>query len=171
MHRFMFHALVASMIARAALTLTSCDGGGGGTSQASTTVMMGAAGGQAISPDGRLVLDVPPGALAANMMITITTLAAGEGSAALQALTPDFAWDLGPDGLQFAMPVAVTVDLPFPATAVAGNIDVGIPGMTLISGGVVEFPASVTSTLDMAAGTLVAQRPLRFREIFCFSGL
>jgi hypothetical protein len=66
---------------------------------------IGAAGGSLTSSDGLFTVDVPPGALASDTLITIqpitNTAHGGDGNA----------YRLTPDGLTFALPVDVTVDL------------------------------------------------------------
>jgi hypothetical protein len=65
--------------------------------------VVGPAGGRITSPSGRMVLDVPAGALAADTEITITELEAGEGP----TVGPVF--DLQPEGLQFAQPATLMI--------------------------------------------------------------
>ena len=76
------------------------------------TPIAAAAGGTATSPDGRLTLEIPPGALDADTTITIRPLS-------LAALPPGPlgegwtgpAYELGPDGLDLATPATATFTL------------------------------------------------------------
>lgn len=65
--------------------------------------VVGPAGGRITSPSGRLVLDVPPGALLVNTEITITEQEPDEGP----TVGPTF--DLRPDGLTFAVPATLLI--------------------------------------------------------------
>jgi len=80
-------------------------------SPTATTAIVGASGGAIVSPDGRLTLDVPPGALPGDTTIRVRRLALDEIPAALRNRGVERLYDLDPDGLEFALPVGVTLDL------------------------------------------------------------
>lgn len=64
--------------------------------------LVGADGGTVISPDGGLVLDIPPGALHEPVEIALERVAPLDRLVLIE-------YDLGPDGLQFSAPVSVTI--------------------------------------------------------------
>ncbi len=70
------------------------------------TVTIGPLGGRIVSTDGRVTLDVPPGALAADTVISIRPADPDELPALLAGVGA--AYDLGPDGLQFQLPVTAS---------------------------------------------------------------
>ena len=82
-------------------------GGAGGTGGASTgaRTIVAAAGG-AITADG-IVLDIPPGALAADTDITLT-VSDGSTSPAAATLVAKV-YDFGPNGTKFSKPVKLTI--------------------------------------------------------------
>lgn len=78
-----------------------------------TVALIGPAGGELITPDG-VTLSVPPGALADTQPISARRL---RDTAALPAALADplvplhAALELGPEGLEFALPVTLSIDL------------------------------------------------------------
>jgi uncharacterized protein YjdB len=140
---------------------------------------VGPAGGQVTAAAGKVTLVVPPGALAAPVPLTVTAV---QNPPAHPALIPGTAWDLGPDGIQFAQPVTLRIryePAQLPGGTIAGQLRVArhtggawvpVPGSTVdiatatvtavITGfslyGVIEVPASVASvTVSPADATLV----------------
>jgi hypothetical protein len=81
------------------------------------TAALGAAGGRITSLDGRLTLDVPAGALATEVPVTIRRLEPGEIPPAVADLQPDVAYELAPEGLRFAAPVTAALTLEAPPRA------------------------------------------------------
>lgn len=81
-------------------------GGGGSQGEAPAAQpgnVVGPAGGRIASPSGRLVLEVPPGALPTDTEITITEREPGEGP----TVGPVF--DLQPEGLAFSVPATLLI--------------------------------------------------------------
>jgi len=95
-----------------AMILAGCLGGGGGSSSgigAETTKTIGADGGMVMSPDDRLTLAFPAGALPANTEITIEQLDPDDPPAPFNVEDGvAAAYDLRPDGVDFDEPVTVT---------------------------------------------------------------
>ena len=69
---------------------------------AAGTRITAAAGGKVSDPAGKVTLSIPAGALAADTDITVAVIAPSGGSAS-------DVFELGPDGLQFAKPVAIEI--------------------------------------------------------------
>lgn len=69
---------------------------------AAGTRITAAAGGKVSDPAGKVTLSIPAGALAADTDITVAVIAPSGGSAS-------DVYELGPDGLQFAKPVAIEI--------------------------------------------------------------
>ena len=69
-------------------------------------VVTPSAGGVVRSADGRVTIEVPPGAVSADTTVTIRA-AADDPADAL--LVPGSAYELGPDGITFAVPVTLTI--------------------------------------------------------------
>jgi uncharacterized protein YjdB len=82
----------------------------GRTGSATVTVrdggFIGPAGGQAVGAAGNVTLVVPAGALTANTAITITAVQNPQPD---PKLAPGTAYDFGPTGTQFALPVTVRI--------------------------------------------------------------
>jgi hypothetical protein len=102
---------------------------------------IGPGGGTLTSADGRLVLEIPAGALAAPETITIAVRAPEEldaafsSNAALVGDDPLF-YDLGPEGLTFAIPARVSLVVPATAEIHDGSGDslsVKVPSLVLLS--------------------------------------
>jgi hypothetical protein len=79
------------------------DGGDdSGSPQVTTVHVTAAAGGTVADPSGNTTLVIPPGALAADVDITLTVLP--KSGAAVVDVS-----EFGPDGLQFSVPVTLTI--------------------------------------------------------------
>jgi len=76
------------------------------------TATIGPTGGTITSHDGRLVIEVPPGALDAPTEMTIDGAAPSRLPASFEGTDIFEVYDLGPDGLTFEPPLAVTFHLP-----------------------------------------------------------
>lgn len=73
------------------------------------TETIGVGGGTVVSTDGRLTLDVPQGAVAADTDISVTLVPADQRRPELEELDgDDILYDLQPSGLQFSESVAIT---------------------------------------------------------------
>jgi hypothetical protein len=132
---------------------------------ASATI--GAAGGRLTSADGLLTLDVPPGALAGDTVIAIRRLAADELSQDARDLGATVGWVLGPDGLQFAVPVTLTVQVGAP---LGGSDGVGLPLALLFTesgAGPAEPLPEQQFTVDDVNGAVAASGTLtHFSAVF-----
>jgi hypothetical protein len=92
----------------AALVLSACNGGGDGA--ASPTPMEETR--FVISDDGRLTLEIPPGAASQDVQINITSVPLDDLPEELRVLQgAGDGYRLEPDGLEFSEPVAVSLDL------------------------------------------------------------
>ncbi|MEZ6194562.1 MAG: hypothetical protein R3F20_02375 [Planctomycetota bacterium] len=145
-------ALLASLV-----LLGGCGGDGGGFTGATASAVIGAAGGQVSSADGRLVLDIPAGALGNDETITITAIGAADLSGTMADFAPQLAWRLEPDGLVFAQPVAITLDLGAAPAEVAGVSTFEIPAVatqSLATG--FDLVDLDDIEVDLALGTVMA---------------
>ena len=96
---------VVAIVAFAALAV-SCGGGSSGKT------VIGVEGGVATSDDGKLTLDIPPGALDEEIELTISAVSVDELPEALREVSGTGpAYRLEPDGLVFDEPVPVTLKL------------------------------------------------------------
>ena len=87
------------------VVLAACGGNGGGVISAEN-------GGTATSDDGKLTLEIPPGALGEDTEITVTAIPVDELPEALREDADGGpAYRLEPDGLEFSQPVAVSLEL------------------------------------------------------------
>jgi len=91
------------------LSILGCSSGG--SSLSGISQMVGSGGGQVMSADGDLTLDIPAGALPADTEITIRKLAPSQLGPAFEGADVAAAYELGPDGLTFQQPVTVTLRL------------------------------------------------------------
>ncbi len=105
---------------------------------------IGALGGVIEYPDGRLRLSIPEGALAEDTEITVRELADEELEPPLAGATLEKVYRLGPDGLQFALPVTVTLQLPGSSEPAPGESNVAV---------FANFSASADS--EVPAGQLI----------------
>jgi hypothetical protein len=96
-----------------ALIASACGGGGGGGGhhEVSVTEDVGAAGGTVSTPDGKVALTIPPGALGNTEAITITEVDTSSLPPEFDGTDPVAAYELGPDRLQFQAPIALTLEL------------------------------------------------------------
>ena len=96
---------ILSLILFSIFSYVSCDGGVNGVSSA----IIGPEGGSITSLDGRLTLDIPAGALDEDTEITIRKLNESEIPPESNVIDVDSAYELLPDGLEFLVPVTVSV--------------------------------------------------------------
>jgi hypothetical protein len=96
------------MLALAALSCGSEKSGGPSGTGMSATMMVTASAGGTVTLEGT-TLPVPPGALPADTVITITSSTAAPPSGCKSWNSPVFTFE--PDGLAFLMPVAMTITL------------------------------------------------------------
>ena len=78
------------------------------------TSIAAAAGGIATSADGRVAVDIPPGALPGDTDVSVKRLAPADWAPEITAAGPvPPVYELGPDGLTFSQPATLTVELGF----------------------------------------------------------
>jgi hypothetical protein len=114
-----------------------------------TCAVIGAGGGTLASADGHIRLDFPPGAVAADTVITAVPRAVS----AAAGFVGNVVYELGPDGLVFAQPVRLTLGYDPAALSVPeATLRIG----KLIEGGVGEFASdpAVDTTRHTVAGSL-----------------
>ncbi|MCA9514883.1 MAG: hypothetical protein KC635_08075 [Myxococcales bacterium] len=118
---------LARALRRAALLLTllapvaacDADGGGGGGGE---SAVIGPAGGKLTAFGGQLVLEVPPNALDEDVTITARRVATPPGG-----LLAGHTFELGPEGLGFAVPATLTITVDGAAvTGGLGNPDLRV---------------------------------------------
>ena len=100
------------------LIAASCGGDGGGGSGTEGTAgatlagstRVGTAGGEVSSPDGRLTLSIPAGALSENVDISVSSPPRQEWPEDVIDLEPLAVYHLEPDGLEFEEPVSFEIE-------------------------------------------------------------
>jgi hypothetical protein len=128
---------------------------------------IGGPGGTLVSDDGLLSLGVPAGAVPGDTIIAIRKLDAAEAAAA----GAEMGYALGPDGLQFAAPVTVTLRLPETPVATDGSIgaDVGVLFTTDAAGGNRELPSVQDALIDGVANlATISAEVTHFSNVFLF---
>jgi hypothetical protein len=116
---------------------------------------VGSAGGRVASADGKIQLDIPAGALAAEIEIAVSPKTA-EGSA-----LPGSAYELHPDGILFAKPIRVT--LAYDPASLPGGVTETNLGILLQATGGLAMPMP-DAVVDVAQRTVSA-------DIVHFSGV
>lgn len=145
------HRLFSASIFTAALLVSGCSGDGGVT----VTVAVGSTGGIIESGDGRLKLEIPPGALSDTQSITVQRAPVSSiPEAVREASSVSPVYELGPDGLQFALPVRLTLQID--TESVATDEDVEVPAYYLLSesGDAISIAAEQRAELDADSGVL-----------------
>lgn len=113
---------------------------------------IGVAGGSVEHPNGA-ALHVPPGALAADVELTLKPVAAPDAQT-LGAQPLGNALDLGPDGTQFLVPVDVVV--PFDRSKLPEGTEPNQLRVMIAPGGSTEF-AQLDTVVDLDRGVLIAK--------------
>ncbi len=125
--------------------LAGCGGGGGSDTPTSASVEIDASGGSASSADKRLTLTIPAGALANPTAITIEEVPAGNGA---------IAYSLAPDGLVFATPASVALDVGSLTETASGSPHTLVTAFRVAADGSAAEPlGDQTLTIDADAGT------------------
>lgn len=119
------------------------------TGGATIVVVAGPQGGTVSDEDGRVTLDIPPGALSTTIQISVSAVASPLPSS---ALVPGTAYDLGPDGTQFAQPVQLTLSYD-PSALLEGMQEQFLKIATVQAG---EWVVLEGSTVDSGASTVTA---------------
>jgi hypothetical protein len=129
-----------------------------------STTITAAAGGTLTSQDGKATLTFPPGAVAQDTVVTITPVDPKSLPASLQGA--DLAFDLKPDGPQFAQPVQVSVTVPETPKQPDGSLQVALGSLLTATGNTPEALGNQTITVDgdnnqtTISGTLTHFSPL-----------
>lgn len=111
-----------------------------------STTITAAAGGTLTSQDGKATLTFPPGAVAQDTVVTITPVDPKTLPASLQGA--DLAFDLKPDGLQFAQPVQVSVTVAETPTQPDGSLQVALGSLLTATGSTIETLGNQTIMVD-----------------------
>jgi hypothetical protein len=108
-----FRRLAAGLLAGAVLVLAACDGGDGEPDATATPELTATPESTIVtSDDGKLILTIPNGAMPEGTNVTATAVSLSELPPELQQLSgARDGYRLEPDGLQFSMPVTVTLTL------------------------------------------------------------
>lgn len=115
--------------------------------------VIGAAGGRVASADGGAVLEIPPGALKADVTVRIS-------AGAPSSLPPGVLRNnevkrllrFEPDGTQFELPVRVSLRLPGPPAAAGGIQEAPVRLLASRSASGIELLANQDQTIDLATG-------------------
>lgn len=117
-------------------------------------------GGSLTSTDGKLTLDVPPGALSEDTEITAMPISLDELSPELRELAEGgLAYRLEPDGLQFSQPITISLQLAeedLPEKLPANSI-VAFSLLTQGQNGEPEFLEEVQTEASLADGSVVVR--------------
>jgi hypothetical protein len=119
-------------------------------------VVVGPAGGSVSTADGRLTMVIPPGALAGPQTITVGAVDPAT-LPPIPGAQPAFAFQLGPDGLQFSRPAEVRLRLDGSPVRPDGTIDVRVVPLVSLSAGTVEVLVNQRLLVDATARTAVAR--------------
>jgi hypothetical protein len=117
--------------------------------------IIGPAGGLVTSADGRLVLDVPVGALAGATKITIAGTALGDLPSQFEGISDAEAYTVGPPGQTFAMPVTARFDTGAAFVAPDGTLTATLTMPYSLEGDVVVPLTDVSLESDETTDTLV----------------
>lgn len=140
--------------------IVGCSSGGGSLSGISQ--MVGPSGGQVVSADGDLTLDIPAGALPADTEITIRGLPPSDLGPEVTA-----AYELGPDGLLFQQPVTVTLRLDQSPLGPGGVLQADVVVLLSRSGTETEPAGAQVLTGDADAGVMtVTGEIMHFSSLF-----
>ncbi len=126
----------------------SCDGDG---SNNVSTRTIGPEGGTIRSSDGRLTLDIPPGALSEETEITIRKVNPEDLGPEFEGFDPDLIYELEPDGLQFMLPVNVKVEIDIETTQDGDLVSADLPNFILLNRfeDIVEVLENQTQNTDL----------------------
>ena len=145
----------------------SCDGDG---SNNVSTRTIGPEGGTVRSSDGKLTLDIPPGALDEDTEITIRKLNPEDLGPEFGGFIPDFAYQLEPEGLEFGAPVGATLELDDEPLNADGDFATGFVVLVNLSGEALEILDNQEQTLDGDNNTNIIRGELtHFSDILSFT--
>lgn len=133
------------------------------------TAAVGADGGTVTSLDGGLTLAIPAAALTGDTAITIRRLDPDKLPPVAKDLGAVAAYELGPDGLQFALPVTATFQLGPPTRAADGSVSGGLAVLLSLTAGAddTEILADQTTVIDGDADVVTASASVtHFSTVF-----
>lgn len=149
-HRGIASFRVTISISLITLSSVSCDSATGPSPDRTVAVeVITPAGGSFSLLDGTVLLDVPAGAVPANTRITVTALTEGT---AFEGAVPGTVYKFEPDGLEFDLPVTLT--LAYDRGALPDGVDVDLLRVHRFVDGVPQL--IVGSRLDISAATATA---------------
>jgi len=131
----------------------------GGETLTGVSQMVGPGGGQVVSADGDLTLDIPAGALPADTEITVRNLDPAAVGAGFPGLEVAGAYEFGPDGLVFQQPVTVTLRLDQVPVGPGGVLQAEVVSLFSDSGTGPELADAqeIRADAETGATTLTAQ--------------
>ncbi len=127
---------------------------------------VGPSGGQVVADDGALTLDIPAGALADNVRISVIAHGAEGRGVAFEGIPSIATYEFAPEGLTFAAPVVVTAVLPGVTVVSGENARVPLVIATLDGSGVIDINKRQETKVDLDAGSTT-----HTTEISHFSGI
>ena len=127
------------------VSFISCDGNGNNNVSTRT---IGPEGGTVTSSDGKLTLEIPPGALSEDTEISIRRVDQSEISEEFGDTDIDSAYELTPDGLIFDLPVRASVKLDEDPNQTDGTLSADVSFLFSESGDVIEFLENTELEVD-----------------------
>jgi len=125
---------------------------------------IGSDGGEITSSDGKLTLTIPAGALGNTETITIEEISPDELGSEFADIETEAAWELGPDGLEFDMPVTAAYQV---EPNDEGNpLEVTMPGLLTETDGTAIALDSLVFEGETLTGTLDHFSALVFERNF-----
>jgi len=121
-----------------------------------SSAMIDGGGGDLTSTDGGMMLEVPAGALASSVEISITEVPANQRDPALSDVGSDaLVYEMGPDGLEFDTPIQVTLTPPESLGPTVDGDEYSAPMLILgtLSGGTFELAEDHQMEVDLSAMT------------------
>jgi hypothetical protein len=138
------------------ILIGSCSGGGGGGGSKKVSATISAAAGGTIS-QGDLTLDIPAGALAEDTEITIRKINPADLPGEFSELDADTAYQLSPDGLEFSVPITVSIKLDEKPVQPDGSLSFPLPPLLITSSdGELELLDDITMVVDGDTDSLIA---------------
>ena len=121
-----------------------------------SSAMVGPAGGMLSSVDGMMTMEIPAGAMATDQEISITMAHVSQRPEELADLDDDaVVYEFKPDGLQFDLPVELTITVPesLEPTVDGDRVVAPVLLMATLSDGTVELAAEQQLTVDAEASS------------------
>jgi len=115
--------------------------------------LVGPDGGTVTSADGKLTIEIPPGALSEDTRIGITRINSSDLPPEFEGLDPDLAYLLEPDGLEFNVPVTASLALDDQPVQEDGSLSAALVLLITSSEGMLEVLENLTVEVDGDANT------------------